>query len=213
MNERMCIVSRERHPAEALIRFVLAPDGSVVADLKRRLPGRGAHVEARREAVDQAVKRRLFSRALHAEARASETLGDEVDMLLKSSVLGSLGLARKARQLLTGAAKVEAAVRSGRAIGLLHANDGASDGIRKMDAARRAASLTFGEIPAFQVLSSEEMGLALGGINVIHAAVLTGDAGNALVKRLKALSSYRGEGPRDESGGCGVPPAQEAEAE
>ena len=38
-------------------------------------------------------------------------------------------------------------------------------------------------------------GLAFGGGNVIHAAVLAGEAGAALVKRLEALSNYRGERP------------------
>ncbi len=51
MNGRMCIVSRRSLPADALIRFVAGPDGQVVPDLKRRLPGRGAHLEARRAVV------------------------------------------------------------------------------------------------------------------------------------------------------------------
>ncbi|MEF2073804.1 RNA-binding protein [Consotaella aegiceratis] len=213
LNGRMCIVSRERYPAEALIRFVAGPDGAVVPDLKRRLPGRGAHVEARREAVDLAVKRKLFGRALKAEVKASPTLGAEVDDLLRRGVAGSLGLARKAGQLVTGAAKVDAAIRSGKARAVLHASDAAPDGIRKMEAARRAAASSGGAIPAFRVLTSDEMGLALGGDNVIHAAVLAGDAGAALLRRLEALSNYRGERPADETGGCGRRPAQEAEAE
>ena len=44
MNGRMCIVSRRPLPAERLLRFVADPAGRVVPDLKRRLPGRGAHV-------------------------------------------------------------------------------------------------------------------------------------------------------------------------
>ena len=38
---RTCIVSRASLPEERLIRFVAGPDGTVVPDLKRRLPGRG----------------------------------------------------------------------------------------------------------------------------------------------------------------------------
>lgn len=41
VNGRMCIVTRESGSPEELIRFVAAPDGTVVADLKRELPGRG----------------------------------------------------------------------------------------------------------------------------------------------------------------------------
>ena len=96
--ERRCIVSRAELPAEAMIRFVRAPDGAVVADLRRRLPGRGANVEARRGAVETAVKKKLFGRALKAEVTASPALGEEVERLLVQSALGSLGLARKAGQ-------------------------------------------------------------------------------------------------------------------
>ena len=43
---RTCIVTREALPAERLIQFVAAPDGAVVPDLRRRLPGRGVWVTA-----------------------------------------------------------------------------------------------------------------------------------------------------------------------
>ena len=39
--ERQCAVTRQSGDADALIRFVLAPDGLIVPDLERRLPGRG----------------------------------------------------------------------------------------------------------------------------------------------------------------------------
>ena len=46
VNERMCIVTRQGGTPETLIRFVAGPDGSVVPDLKRVLPGRGCWVTA-----------------------------------------------------------------------------------------------------------------------------------------------------------------------
>ena len=49
--ERTCIVTREAGSPEGLIRFVVAPDGTVVADLRRKLPGRGAWVTARADVV------------------------------------------------------------------------------------------------------------------------------------------------------------------
>ena len=39
-------MTRAAHPVEDLIRFVRAPDGTVVPDLRRRLPGRGVWVLA-----------------------------------------------------------------------------------------------------------------------------------------------------------------------
>ena len=51
---RMCAVSREVRPIDELIRFVVAPSGEVIADLKRKLPGRGLWVMASRRAVAEA---------------------------------------------------------------------------------------------------------------------------------------------------------------
>ncbi len=39
--ERLCIATRVVRPIEDLIRFVIAPDGEAVPDLKHNLPGRG----------------------------------------------------------------------------------------------------------------------------------------------------------------------------
>ena len=55
------------------------------------------------------------------------------------------------------------------------------------------------EIPAYKLFSEAELGLALGGINVIHAAVLAGDAGRAALKRIVALDRYRGGTPDDQA--------------
>ena len=45
---RRCALTRMRLPKEDLIRFVLAPSGEIVPDLKERLPGRGVWVTADR---------------------------------------------------------------------------------------------------------------------------------------------------------------------
>lgn len=199
LNDRMCIVSRDILPTDRLIRFVVAPDGQVVPDLKRNLPGRGAHVEAKRSVLETAVRKSLFKRAFKGEGRAGEDLSDVVDALLVRSALGAFGLCRKAGQLSAGAAKVDAELRSGKALALLQARDGSPDGRRKMEGARHAAALSGrgGEVQVFTLFTTDEMSLALGRANVVHAAVLAGHAGAALVSRLCALENFRGEGPSD----------------
>ncbi|CAN0654423.1 YlxR domain-containing protein [Nitratireductor aquimarinus] len=194
MNDRKCIVSREARPAEDLIRFVAGPDGMVVPDLKRNLPGRGCWVTADRAHVDKAAEKNLFARALKTSVRPPDNLGALVDELLSKAALGSLGLARKAGAVALGAAKVEASVRSGKAYGVLHAREGSHDGVRKITAARRAVVHMGGPaIPAYKLFSEEEMSLALGATNVIHAAVFGRDAGKAALKRVNALGTFRGE--------------------
>lgn len=196
MNERTCIVTRERAEPDELIRFVVGPDSAVVPDLKRNLPGRGCWVTADRLHVDRAVSRKAFARALKTDVVVPPDLGEMVDRLLVRSALGALGLARKAGAVALGAAKVEAAVRSGKALGVLHADQAAEDGIRKITQARRAVEHAGGPaISAYKLFSEIELGLALGGTNVIHAAVLASEAGKAAMKRMVALNRYRGGTP------------------
>ena len=179
--------------ADELIRFVAAPDGSVVADLKRNLPGRGCWVSADRKTVELAIKKNAFARALHETVTAAPDLPDVIDRVMTKNFSGTLGLARKAGQLALGSAKIDGTIRKGEAILVLHATDGAADGVRKLDQARKAVALSGGpDIPALKLLTSDEMDLALGGGNVIHAAVLRGSAGENLAKKALALARYRG---------------------
>lgn len=197
MNDRTCIVTRQNADPDRLIRFVAAPDSTVVPDLKRNLPGRGCWVTADRAHIEKAVAaKKLFQRALREGVNVPPDLADQVDRLLARSALGALGLARKAGKVALGATKVENAVRSGAAAIVLHAYEAADDGVRKITQARRATVHLEGpEIPACKVFAEQEMSLALGGTNVIHAAVLTGEAGMAAVKRIEALNRYRGGSP------------------
>lgn len=198
MNDRTCIVTRRTGEPEGMLRFVAGPDGSVVPDIRRNLPGRGCWVTAERGYVQQAARKKLFARALKQEVTIPADLGEMVDRLLSRAALGALGLARKAGQVALGAAKVEAAVRSGQALAVLHADEAAEDGIRKIAQARRAVAYAGGpDIPAHKLFSEAELGLALGATNVIHAALLAGEAGKAALKRVAALERYRGTAPAD----------------
>jgi ribosomal protein L7Ae-like RNA K-turn-binding protein len=149
--------------------------------------------------VERAAQRKLFGRALKQDVSVPADLGEMVDRLLVRAALGSLGLARKAGAVAMGAAKVEAAVRSGEALVVLHSAEAQPDGVRKIGSARRATALMDGpDIPAYKLFSESEIGLALGGTNVIHAAVLASDAGRAALKRIVALDRYRGGTPGEE---------------
>lgn len=192
MNDRTCIVTRKTGSAEELIRFVAAPDGSITPDLKRALPGRGCWVLANRATVEEAIKKNLFSRALKESVTVPDGLADLIDRLMAKAFTGTLGLARKAGQVALGSAKVDGAIRKGEAVLVLHSLDGAEDGIRKLDQARKAVAMNGGPvIPALKLLPGVEMDLALGGGNVIHAAVLRGPAGESLIKKAFQLARYR----------------------
>jgi predicted RNA-binding protein YlxR (DUF448 family) len=125
--ERRDIVSGEVMEEARLLRFVAGPQGVVVPDLARKLPGRGLWVAADREAVQTAARKGLFSRAAKARLSAAPDLADQVEMLLKRRLLSGLGLARRGGHLTSGFEKVSAAITSGKAAWLIEASDGAAD--------------------------------------------------------------------------------------
>ena len=191
---RMCAVSREVRPVDELIRFVLSPQGEVVPDLKRKLPGRGLWITASRARVAEAVRRNQFSRGFKRDVRAAQTLPSDTEKLLVRSAIEALAMAAKAGQAVSGFAKVEEALAGGQATALIHASDGAADGIRKLDAIVRQRGGNHGESLIFPIvteLTSAELDLALGRANVIHAALLAGPAGKTFLSRSQILVRYR----------------------
>ena len=191
---RMCAVSREVRPIDELIRFVVSPEGQIVPDLKRKLPGRGMWITASREVVAEAVRRHQFSKAFKRELRVSQTLPTDIEALLVRSVTEALGIASKAGQVVAGFGKVESALREGTVEVLIHASDGAADGIRKLDMLARQNAGNGGakpQIPVITVLKSIELDLALTRSNVIHAALLAGPASKSFLSRSQMLVRYR----------------------
>ncbi len=166
----------------------------MVPDLKRKLPGRGLWIAASRARVAEAVRRNQFSRGFKADVRAARTLPADTENLLVRSAVEALAMAAKAGQVVSGFAKVEEALGGGQATALIHASDGAADGIRKLDAKVRQRGGNHGESPPFPVvtaLTSAELDLALGRANVIHAALLAGPAGKTFLSRSQILVRYR----------------------
>lgn len=200
----MCALTRQVKPVDELIRFVVAPDGAVVPDLKRKLPGRGLWITASQAAVAEATKRGAFARGFKRAVTATPTLADDTGRLLARGVVEALAIAAKAGGVVAGFGKVEDALERDRAVALLHASDGAADGIRKLDARLAAAERQLGgdggeigRIPVISALTSAELDLALGRSNVIHAAVLAGEAAKTFLSRSRILVRYRtadGEG-------------------
>jgi hypothetical protein len=195
---RMCAVSREVRPIDELIRFVVSPSEEVIADLKRKLPGRGLWISASRKAVAEAVRRHQFSKGFKRDVRVSPTLAEDTETLLARSAVDALAMAAKAGQVVSGFGKVEDALngRQSRPLirALIHASDGAADGIRKLDALVRQNPDNKAQssgIPVITALTSTELDLALGRANVIHAALLAGPASKTFLSRSQTLVRYR----------------------
>jgi predicted RNA-binding protein YlxR (DUF448 family) len=192
MRERSCIVTREVLPESKLVRFVVGPENEVVPDLAAKLPGRGIWVSADRSVLERALGKNLFSKAAKAPVHARAHLSAAVEELLVKRIQDHLGLARRSGVLVFGFDNVVRALQSGRKPAVLvEARDGAQDGRRKVQAAVRAN----GTAPStIDVLTAEELSMALGRENVIHAALFPGPLADRLALDAERLGGFR---PRD----------------
>lgn len=173
--ERKCVLTGAHGARDRLIRLALAPDGTVLPDVRARAPGRGAWIAVDRTTLDKAGAAGKLKGAL---ARAFKTgtltipedLGERIETGLRQAALDRLGLEARAGTLITGSDRIETAARRGEVRLLIHAADAADDGRSKLDQAWRVGGgerqgLVF---PAERTILS----LALGRQNVVHIALV-----------------------------------------
>jgi len=180
---RRCLVSRESLPKSALIRFVAAPDGTVLPDIDGKLPGHGFWVTAKRASLEQACRRNLFAKAAKQSLTVPADTLALVEKLLTRRCLDLIGLARRAGAAVAGFEKCRAWLQSGRAGLLLAACDGAADGRAKM----RALAV---DLPVVELFTSAQISQVLSHENTVHAVVAPGGFAAKLaaeVERLKAV--------------------------
>jgi predicted RNA-binding protein YlxR (DUF448 family) len=194
---RECALTREKKPVGDLIRFVLGPDEVIVPDTDAKADGRGVWISLGATQVAAAQKKNAFAKSLKEKVSLPDDLAGLTRQRLEQRLLGALQMARKAGQLLTGATRVKAAIEAGDVIALFTATDAAEDGRSKMLSSLRGASRAAAEqggtgtaVPHFELLSAEQMGLALGVENVIHAALITGAAAQSALARAARLARY-----------------------
>jgi predicted RNA-binding protein YlxR (DUF448 family) len=199
--ERFCAATNTVRPVNEMIRFVVAPDGQVVADLKRRLPGRGMWITASREALRTAIARKVFARVFKRDVKLAPDLSEATERLMEQGALAALAIAHKAGKVAIGFAKAEAALDRARVGALIHAADAAPDGARKLDAAlRRRVDVDVGKIVIIDTFTSAQLDLALGRSNVIHAALLAGRESDTFIARAGLLGRFRTGGLGGRSG-------------
>jgi hypothetical protein len=197
---RLCAATREALSPDELIRFVADPSGDIVPDLARRLPGRGVWVKASRPVVDRAVKANVFAKSLKRAVRAAPDLPERLDQLIEKRVLEALAMAKKAGLVTTGFQQVDELVENGAVIVLVQAADAADGGRDKLQRKFAAVARARGRnAPLVTSLSTEQLSLAMGRSNVVHAALIHGGAAERFLDEAERLKRYRsGIGASDE---------------
>ena len=182
--QRTCLATGEQAAPERMIRFVVGPDGEVVPDLARRLPGRGMWVRAERAAVERAMAKNLFARAARASVRPPADLAERVERLLLERALADLGRARRAGRAVAGFVKVEQMVGRQRAGLLVIAEEADGDGLAKL----RASGL-----PIARLGDAAALGGIFGRDQTVYAAVARDDASGEFIQRIEVgAARWRG---------------------
>src|SRR5882672_8881692 len=181
---RTCIATGETGAPERMIRFVVGPEGDVVPDLARRLPGRGLWVKAERSAVERAVAKNLFARAARASVKPAADLAERVEWLLLERTLADLGRARRAGRAISGFVKVEQMVGRKRAGLLVVADEADGDGLGKLKASG---------LPIARLGDAAALGGIFGREQAVYVAVARDDAGGEFIERIEVgAARWRG---------------------
>lgn len=120
---RKCVVTGQIADKAHLIRFVVSPEGQLMADLGTRLGGRGVWVLANRDCVHKALSANRFSRYLKQTVKVADGFLSHLEQRLGDQVMARLSMMRKAGCLLTGGGKLRTQAD---VVGLLIADDASS---------------------------------------------------------------------------------------
>jgi predicted RNA-binding protein YlxR (DUF448 family) len=191
---RRCIVTGQVEPKQRLVRFVVAPDAAVVADVAGRLPGRGLWVTADRAVLADAVRRQAFRRAARQAVAVPDDLPAQVARLVLARCLDLLGLARRAGRAVFGFERVRERLLAGDVGLLLAAYDGDA---RDRGRLRPLA----GRLPVVEILSADEIGQATGRARTVHGAVAAGRFAEAILHESGRLAGLRPMAPADDRPG------------
>lgn len=168
-----------------MLRFVVAPDRTVVPDILARLPGRGIWLSARRDVLNTARTRGAFARAARGTALVPPDLVNMVEAALQRRVTELLGLARRAGQAVAGFQKAREWVTAGRAGLIVQALDGSPE-----ERARFTSGAAY--LPVVCPLTAEVLGGVFGRERAVHVAVSPGRLAAALEIEAGRLAGVSG---------------------
>ncbi len=192
-NNRICIITGEDNPRDTMIRLVMGPNGSLVPDLAKKLPGRGIWISVNRAILENNIASGKFKKAVARSLKApfgddSSDLPSLIERLLIRRCLDRLGLEQKAGHIVTGFDKIKAEIMGKSVkniVGYITATDSSDDGRTKLSAA----------LPEKVMISSlfnrEQLSKALGKDNVVHVVVFNSGGAKILKAELDRLQNFQ----------------------
>lgn len=158
--QRSCIGCRKVLDQSLLVRYVLSPQGEVLVDYGRKLPGRGCYTCFDSACMELAVKRRQFERAFKGLCAPPvfEVLHQSLADQLKQRVANLLGMARKSKIVLSGSRIVTAELGRGSGLYLVLLSEDLSPTI----AAKVASMAESRGVPCYVIFNKGYMGQLMG---------------------------------------------------
>lgn len=164
---RECIVERVGYAKDDLLRFVIAPDGTVTFDIDTKLPGRGIYVSPSSKTLEEAISKNLFSRAAKQKVLVPEDLKHRVTNIVRHKIFNCLCLANRANEIGAGADQCLDILRSGKAGLYITASDNSSEMRIRIESKNP-------ELPIITYFSDEELGQIIGRPKLTHMIVKKG---------------------------------------
>lgn len=146
---------------ESLVRYVLSPEGEVLVDYGRKLPGRGAYTHADSRCLRAAVQGRQFERTFKGRTSRRpdpEALRESLVGQIRERILNLLGMARKSGQAVSGSSLVLAAMEGVQPPALVLLAEDISSAIGEKILGRGAKN----GIPVFRMFEKDLLGQILG---------------------------------------------------
>jgi hypothetical protein len=189
--QRSCIGCRKVLDQALLVRYVLSPQGEVVVDYGRKLPGRGVYTCFARACIEMAVKRQQFDRAFKGRnlTPQSTTLLASLSEQSERRVLNLLGMARKSGAALSGSRAVTAELTGSKPLGLVLMGKDLSPTI----AAKVAALATVRGVACFTLFDKQLLGQVLGKGQRSVAAVAGGPLADTIKNEISRYMHIAGE--------------------
>jgi len=130
--ERTCIACRETAERDELVRLVCAPDGQVLVDYRAKLPGRGAWVHPVRICVEKVEQKPgILQRALQTQVTEVQLFAPLM-AAIQQAALDGVSMAAAAGALVGGKDALELALREGRIVEIVVANDASLRTIKEL---------------------------------------------------------------------------------
>jgi predicted RNA-binding protein YlxR (DUF448 family) len=189
--QRSCLGCRAVKDKGELLRFVIAPDRTLVPDPQGKLPGRGAYTCWCAECLKTAAARKQFARAFRGEVRTDspDTLVARVMQLLEERIGAYLALANKAGKVVSGSdTVVETFKRRTPGVLFIAADLSAESRERFAFLAERAG------IPLVELFTKERLGALLGKEMRGVAAIEQGGFITTIMTELEKYRNFVREG-------------------